>query len=77
MGVISGPTLLQPAVGWMLDRNWTGELLQGIRIYDLTAYRAGFLLMLVWALLSLALLFFTRETRCRQLVQTSSFSLEK
>ena len=67
MGVISGPTLLQPAVGWMLDRNWTGELLQGVRIYDLAAYRAGFLLMLVWALVSLALLFFTRETRCTQL----------
>jgi len=68
MGVISGPTLLQPAVGWMLDRNWNGALLQGVRIYDLAAYRAGFLLMLVWALLSLALLFFTRETRCRQIV---------
>jgi MFS family permease len=68
MGVISGPTLLQPAVGWMLDRNWTGELLQGVRIYDLAAYRAGFLLMLVWALVSLVLLFFTRETRCQQTV---------
>ena len=67
MGVISGPTLLQPAVGWMLDRNWTGELIGGVRIYDLAAYRAGFLLMLVWALVSLALLFFTRETRCTQL----------
>jgi MFS family permease len=66
MGVISGPTLLQPAVGWMLDRNWNGALLQSVRIYDLAAYRAGFLLMLVWALLSLILLFFTRETRCRQ-----------
>ena len=68
MGVISGPTLLQPAVGWMLDRNWTGEMFQGIRVYDLAAYRAGFLLMLVWAVVSLALLFFTRETRCRQMV---------
>ena len=68
MGVISGPTLLQPAVGWMLDRNWNGALLQGVRIYDLAAYRAGLLLMLVWALLSLALLFFARETRCRQIV---------
>ncbi|MFC1882940.1 MFS transporter, partial [Thermodesulfobacteriota bacterium] len=67
MGVMSGPTLLQPAVGWMLDRNWDGAMLQGVRIYDLAAYRAGFLLMLVWALLSLALLFFTRETRCTQL----------
>jgi MFS family permease len=70
MGVISGPTLLQPAVGWMLDRNWTGEMLSGVRIYDLAAYRAGFLLMLAWALVSLALLFFTRETRCIQLRQT-------
>ena len=67
MGVISGPTLLQPAVGWMLDRNWTGGLFQGIRIYDLAAYRSGFLLMLGWALLSFVLLFFTRETRCRQM----------
>ena len=65
MGVISGPTILQPAVGWMLDRNWTGGLLQGIRIYDLAAYRSGFLLMLGWALVSFILLFFTRETHCR------------
>ena len=66
MGVISGPTLLQPAVGWMLDRNWSGGFLQGVRVYDLAAYRAGFVLMLGWALVSLALLFFTRETKCRQ-----------
>jgi hypothetical protein len=51
----------------MLDRNWTGGLFQGIRIYDLAAYRSGFLLMLGWALLSFVLLFFTRETRCQQI----------
>ena len=68
MGVISGPTLLQPAVGWMLDRNWTGDLFQGIRIYGLGAYRAAFLLMLGWALISFVLLFFTRETRCRPMM---------
>ena len=68
MGVISGPTLLQPAVGWLLDRNWGGSLLQGVRIYDLAAYHSGFLLMIAWALLSLALLFFTRETRCRPIL---------
>ncbi len=66
MGVIMGPTLLQPAVGWMLDRNWNGNLLDGIRIYSLEAYQSGFLLMMLWAILSLGLLFFTRETHCRQ-----------
>jgi MFS family permease len=65
MGFMLGPTLLQPAVGWMLDRNWAGDWLNGVKIYSLDAYRAGFTLMIVWILLSFGLLFFTRETYCR------------
>ena len=68
MGVIMGPTLLQPAVGWVLDKNWDGMMLNGARIYDLAAFHTGFSLMIGWAVLSLALLFFTRETGCRQMV---------
>ena len=66
MGIMLGPTLLQPAVGWMLDRNWNGELVDGMRVYSIAAYHAGFMLMIVWAALSFVLLFFTRETYCRQ-----------
>ena len=66
-GVILGPTLLQPAVGWVLDRHWQGELVNGARIYSLAAYRTGFVLMAAWAILSLVLLVFTRETACRQM----------
>ena len=65
MGFMLGPTLLQPAVGWMLDRNWDGVWSNGVKIYSLSAYRAGFTLMIMWALLSLGLIFFTRETYCR------------
>jgi len=65
MGFMLGPTLLQPAVGWMLDLNWKGDWLNGVKIYSLNAYRAGFILMIGWALLSFGLLFFTRETYCR------------
>jgi len=65
MGFMLGPTLLQPAVGWMLDRNWDGVWSEGVKIYSLGAYRAGFTLMILWALLSLGLIFFTRETYCR------------
>ncbi len=68
MGIMMGPTLLQPAVGWMLDRNWQGEIADGVRLYNLGAYHSGFLLMIAWALLSFILLFFTRETHCRQTV---------
>lgn len=66
MGVMMGPMFLQPAVGWMLDRMWTGDEQLGIRVYDIAAYRSGFGLMLGWISLSFILLLFTRETGCRQ-----------
>ncbi len=68
MGVMMGPMILQPAVGWVLDRMWTGEMQMGVRMYDLAAYRGGFGLMLAWIGISLLLLFFTQETGCRQRV---------
>ena len=67
-GVMLGPMILQPAVGWILDLNWHGEMENGVRIYDLAAYRWGFTLVVAWSLLSAVLIFFTTETNCRQLV---------
>jgi MFS family permease len=66
MGSMIGPILLQPALGWMLDSHWQGTLTGGVRVYDLAAYRSGFLLLIVFALLSALLIGFTAETRCRQ-----------
>ena len=66
MGVMIGPTILQPAVGWFLDRNWNGGIVNQVRVYSLDAYQTGFSLMIAWAALSLVLLFFTRETHCQQ-----------
>jgi MFS family permease len=65
MGVMMGPMLLQPAIGWVLDRYWQGALENGVRVYSLNAYQAGFGLMVAWAALSVILLFFTRETFCK------------
>ncbi len=66
MGNMMGGMVLQPAVGWVLDRMWSGQATGGVRIYDFVAYRAGFSLMLVWLVCGLLLLAFTRETHCRQ-----------
>ncbi|MFP3981808.1 MAG: MFS transporter [Desulfobacterales bacterium] len=66
MGVMAGPMLLQPAVGWVLDKSWQGGISGGVRVYALASYQKGFSLMLAWVGLSLVLLFFTRETWCRQ-----------
>ncbi len=66
MGIMLGPTLLQPAIGWVLDRHWQGLTHAGVRLYGLEAYRAGFALIMGWMLVSWLLIFFTRETYCRQ-----------
>ncbi len=66
MGVMSGPMILQPAVGLILDLNWQGQFLDGVKVYGLDAFRSGFCLMLAWAVASAVLIFFTKETHCQQ-----------
>ena len=67
MGVMMGPMLLQPVVGRILDINWTGQMAGGVRVYSLDAYEYGFIPMMGWIILSVLLLFFTKETHCRQI----------
>ncbi len=66
VGNMLGPTLLQPAIGVVLDRQWSGALAGGLRVYSAGAFQAGFLLIVSWAFLSAILIAFTRETHCRQ-----------
>jgi MFS family permease len=66
MGSMMGAMLLQPGVGWMLDRQWQGTMVAGARVYELSAFRAGFSLMLAWAVLAVVCIALTRETGCRQ-----------
>ncbi len=66
MGNMLGSMIMQPAVGWMLDRHWAGAFANGVRVYDFGAYRAGFALMIAWLAVALVLLVFVRETHCRQ-----------
>lgn len=67
MGTMLGPMVLQPAVGWILDRLWQGKILEGAHVYPFNAYRSGFVLILIWAIIALICVALTRETHCRQL----------
>ncbi len=69
MGVMSGPMILQPAMGWILDKNWNGAFESGVRGYELGAYRSAFLLMMAGSIMSAILICFAKETHCRQMVQ--------
>jgi predicted MFS family arabinose efflux permease len=66
MGPLMGGMLLQPGVGWVLDRHWSGALAGGARIYDAAAYQAGFTLCFGAVGLSMLLILFARESHCRQ-----------
>ena len=66
MGPLLGGMLLQPGVGWLLDRYWLGAMAGGARTYDAAAYQAGFALMFGCVVLSLCLIVFARETGCKQ-----------
>lgn len=66
IGNMIGPAVLQPAIGWALDKKWAGETVNGLRVYNTEAFQAGFLLIVIWSVLSCALISFTRETYCKQ-----------
>ncbi|MFH0844137.1 MAG: MFS transporter [Pseudomonadota bacterium] len=68
MGLMLGPMTMPLAVGWFLDRNWKGIMVNGVRIYDMAAYRSGFLLIIIWCAFSFLLIALTKETGCRQAV---------
>jgi predicted MFS family arabinose efflux permease len=69
MGMEMGPMILQPAIGWVLDRSWDGGLDHGIRIYDIGAYHLAFSLMIGISFIGTVLIPFTKETYCQQLKQ--------
>ncbi|MFA7281552.1 MAG: MFS transporter [Sterolibacterium sp.] len=71
MGPLLGGMLLQPAIGWMLDRHWAGQLNGGVRVYAADAWQAGFALICIFVAVSLILISLMRETYCKQLEAVS------
>ncbi|MDQ1336936.1 MAG: hypothetical protein QG552_3886 [Thermodesulfobacteriota bacterium] len=69
MGVMIGPMVLQPVMGWVLDRNWNGMMEGGVKVYQLGAYQSAFSLMMIGSILSAVLICFTTETHCTQMVE--------
>lgn len=66
MGNMLGGMIMQPVIGGILDASWSGSLDRGVRVYEFSAYQAGFGFMLAWLAVGTAAVFFSRETHCRQ-----------
>jgi len=67
MCIVGSGAVMQPLIGWLLDLNWSGEMLDGARVYAAGAYSNAFLSLLVVNGAALVAALFLRETRCRQL----------
>ena len=66
MGYMIGPMVLQPLMGWILDRHWAGGMVNGVKVYPLEAYHAAFIIMMIGLIFAVILSCFTTETRCQQ-----------
>jgi MFS family permease len=66
IGNMIGPMLLQPGIGWILDKEWSHTMANGVRVYGLPAFQAAFLLVIGWSVLACILLSLTKETFCKQ-----------
>jgi len=66
VGNMLGPTLLQPAIGRVLDARWSGALANGVRVYTVDAFQAAFLLIVGWLACTTILISLTQETHCEQ-----------
>ena len=58
---------MQPLVGWLLDANWDGTLVDGVRLYSGAAYDVALITMPACAAASFASVWLIRETFCRPL----------
>ncbi|MCY4149291.1 MAG: MFS transporter [Gammaproteobacteria bacterium] len=65
MFVVGSGAVMQPTIGWLLDVNWKGVMVDGARIYDAEAYAIGFSSLLVVMVLALISTFVLKETYCR------------
>ena len=67
-GIVTGAgALFQPLLGWLLDLNWQGRLVDGARVYDLAAYRIAFIAIIVGCVIGLLCTLALRETYCMPL----------
>ena len=66
-GMVTGAgALYQPLLGWLLDLAWGGQMVAGARIYDPSAYRFAFSVIVAGAVIGLFCTLAMRETYCRQ-----------
>jgi hypothetical protein len=54
-----------PLTGWFLDRSWDGAMVEGARIFSVSAYQGALLTLPIYLLIALVSLTRIKETYCK------------
>ena len=66
MFIVGSGAVMQPLIGWLLDMNWSGTMIDGARVYNENAYTLAFSSLLIANAAALIGTLILRETRCKQ-----------
>ncbi len=66
MCVVGSGAVMQPMIGWLLDLNWTGTIVGGVRVYSTDAYTIALSSLLVVTAGAFVGALLLRETWCKQ-----------
>lgn len=58
-----GPAMLQPLFGWLLDRGWSGKIVDNVRVYSSEAYHNSALALLAALVIALIMMALIRTQR--------------
>ena len=68
MWVVASGAVMQPLIGWLLDRQWSGEMISDVRVYSSDAYQVALSSLIVLSVLALIAALLVRETYCQSQV---------
>ncbi len=67
-GCFIGTAIMQPLFGYIVDRSWNGQTVDGVRLYSAGDYNNGFILVLVFAVIAVIGAFKMKETNCKNIL---------
>ena len=62
-----GDAIFQPLVGFLLDSNWNGSIVEGIRVYRVEDYQIALSCLPMTLVLAFILLFFVKEKSSKKI----------
>jgi MFS family permease len=68
MFIVGAGAVVQPLIGWLLDKNWDGSLMEGARVYSDQAFTSALTSLLVVTSLAFVGTLFLKETYGKQQV---------